>query len=143
MASLAFIVIYKGSLTMQDSRFPRKLGLLDPCKALCSFKTSGTINLVIQCHIPKDPNPLIIYCSNLPFVICREIKLQNRKEKLMHKCKDFPFLCLSISLKINQLWHSLYQSYPLPSGARERWGTVSRRDSVLVSNVLWALAGSL
>jgi hypothetical protein len=31
------IVMYKGSLTMQYTRFPRRLGLLDPYKALCSI----------------------------------------------------------------------------------------------------------
>jgi hypothetical protein len=75
------LVIYKGSLTTQDTRFPRRLGLLDPCKALCSFKTSRTINPATMCHLPKDLNPLIIYCSNLPSVTCREIKLQKQKKK--------------------------------------------------------------
>jgi len=31
------IVIYKGSLTKQDTSFPRRVRLIDPCKVPCSF----------------------------------------------------------------------------------------------------------
>jgi len=95
------LVIYRGSLTMQGTRFPRRLGLLDPCKALCSFKTLRTINPVTLCHLPKRPKSS--YHLLFKFTVCYLQRNQTAKLEEQNKCKDFALLCLAISLHMDQL----------------------------------------